>query len=145
MTDITIRAAGTEDWPAIQALLRSNLLPEDGFLESVSAAVVACDFNQVVGAAGLEVYADGALLRSVVVSEPMRGLGLGQQLTRAAFVLARARGISDIYLLTTTAGGFFPRLGFAAVDRASVPASVQRSAEFQGACPASALVMKATI
>jgi amino-acid N-acetyltransferase len=139
---MTLRATTAADWPEIQALLRSNSLPEDGFVDSVSAGVVACKGDRVIGAAGLEFYADGALLRSVVVSEEARGRGIGQQLTRAAFDIAKGHGVTDVYLLTTTAGEFFPRLGFAPIDRASVPASVQQSAEFQGACPASALVMK---
>ena len=44
-------------------------------------------------------------------------------------------------LLTTTAEGWFPRLGFVRVDRARVPAAVQLSVEFTAACPASAVVM----
>jgi amino-acid N-acetyltransferase len=47
-----------------------------------------------------------------------------------------------VFLLTTTAEGFFPRFGFEAVRHADVPASVQASVEFQSACPASAIVMR---
>ena len=54
----------------------------------------------------------------------------------------RAAGIRDVYLLTTTAEHYFPRLGFACVDRECVPAAVRTSAEFTGACPASAVVMR---
>jgi amino-acid N-acetyltransferase len=140
---MTIRETTAADWPDIQALLRSNSLPEAGFVDSVAAGVVACDGDRVIGAAGLEFYTNGALLRSVVVSEEARGRGIGQQLTRAAFDVARSHGVTDVYLLTTTAGEFFPRLGFSPIDRSSVPVSVQQSVEFQGACPASALVMKA--
>jgi len=47
-----------------------------------------------------------------------------------------------IYLLTTTAEQFFPRFGFVAVDRQSMPRSIQGSIEFQSACPASAIAMR---
>ena len=56
-------------------------------------------------------------------------------------VLARERGVSAIFLLTTTAEDFFPRFGFERVSRAAVPESVRASVEFQSACPASAVVM----
>jgi amino-acid N-acetyltransferase len=66
-------------------------------------------------------------------------------LRRAALAAARHRGIGDVYLLTTTAGGFFPRFGFSPLERASVPDSVRQSLEFRGACPGTALVMKTTL
>jgi N-acetylglutamate synthase-like GNAT family acetyltransferase len=142
---ITLRDAAPADWPAIAALLRVNHLPTEGFRESVSAAVVACEGEAVIGVAGLEVYDDAALLRSVAVSETFRGRGLGQELTRAALDLARAQGVTQVYLLTTTAEAFFPRLGFVRVERSSVPVAVQQSVEFKGACPASAATMSAPI
>jgi N-acetylglutamate synthase-like GNAT family acetyltransferase len=54
---------------------------------------------------------------------------------------ARARGIHDIYLLTTTAEAWFPRFGFVRIARAAVPAALHASEEFRGACPDSAVVM----
>ena len=138
---IALRDATPDDWPAIASLLRVNHLPTEGFPESVSAAVVACDGNEVVGVAGLEIYDDAALLRSVVVSETARGRSLGQQLTRAAMDLAGARQVTQVYLLTTTAETFFARLGFEIIERSSIPVSVQESVEFKGACPASAIAM----
>lgn len=142
---ITLRDATPGDWPAIETLLATNHLPTAGFQDSVSAAVVACDGIEIVGVAGLEVYADGALLRSVAVAEAARGQGLGQALTRRAVAIAKTRQLGDVFLLTTTAEAFFPRLGFDRIERSSVPASVQQSIEFRGACPASAVAMRAHI
>jgi amino-acid N-acetyltransferase len=96
----------------------------------------------VVGAAAVEVYADGALLRSVVVDPAVQGQGLGHRLSEAALSIAKAHGTQTVFLLTTTAEKFFPRLGFAPITRDDVPASVQASIEFQSACPASAVVMR---
>ena len=104
--------------------------------------MVARDAGQVVGAAALELYADAALLRSVVVDASVRGQGVGQQLTVSALALANELGVSTVFLLTTTAADFFPRFGFERITREDVPASVRASVEFQSACPASAVVMR---
>ena len=106
------------------------------------AVVVARVDGRVVGAAGLERYGDGALLRSVVVDASAQGHGLGQRLTEAAVALARDLCMPSVFLLTTTADGFFPRFGFERIGRADVPESVRQSVEFRSACPASAIVMR---
>jgi GNAT superfamily N-acetyltransferase len=90
----------------------------------------------------LELYADGALLRSVVVDASAQGQGLGHRLTEAALTLATDRGASVVFLLTTTAAQFFPRFGFEPISRDDVPESVRQSVEFQSRCPASAVVMR---
>jgi amino-acid N-acetyltransferase len=54
---------------------------------------------------------------------------------------AAANGVETVALLTTTAAGFFPRFGFRAVERATVPVALQASVEFRSACPASATAM----
>jgi len=139
---MVIRAAAQTDLPAVRRLLEAEHLPLDGVNENVETMVVAENGDDVVGAAAVEVYADGALLRSVVVSPTAQGLGLGHQLTAAALSVAKARGSPAAFLLTTTAERFFPKLGFERVSRDDVPASVQASIEFQSACPASAVVMR---
>jgi amino-acid N-acetyltransferase len=139
---ITIEQGAREDLGQVLALLERHGLPLDGAAGLEEALVVARRNGEIAGAAGLELYADGALLRSVVVDSSVQGQGLGRSLTEAALALARARGIPAVFLLTTTADGFFARLGFERVNRAEVPASVQQSVEFQSACPASAIVMR---
>ena len=58
--------------------------------------------------------------------------------------LARARGLGlgSVWLLTTTAAGFFDQLGFARVERGSVPPELQASPEFATVCPGSAVCMR---
>ena len=53
-------------------------------------------------------------------------------------------GAKALYLLTTTAESYFPSFGFAPTSREAVPEDVRATAEFQGACPASAAVMVRT-
>jgi amino-acid N-acetyltransferase len=103
--------------------------------------VVARRSAQVIGCAGLELYSESALLRSVAVALPVRGTGLGQALTWAALDLARGRGARRVYLLTETAEGFFPKFGFAPVERGAVDPAVLASEEFKTLCPVSAVAM----
>lgn len=136
-----IRPAQPEDWPAIAALLTRYDLPLDGALHHLDSFCVAEDARgEVVGAAAVERYGTAGLLRSVVVAERMHGLG--SDLVRWSIDNARASGIKTLVLLTTSAPDFFPRFGFRRVDRESVAPAVHASAEFQGACPASAIVMQ---
>ena len=131
-----------EDIASVLSLLERHGLPLDGADAMGDAVVVARLDGRVVGAAGLERYADGALLRSVVVDASAQGHGLGQRLTEAALALARDLCMPSVFLLTTTADGFFPRFGFERIGREDVPESVRQSVEFRSACPASAVVMR---
>jgi amino-acid N-acetyltransferase len=141
---IEIEDGAADDFPDVEKLLASAQLPLDG-LRDAGRLIVARANGRVVGAAALEEYGGGVLLRSVVVAEGLREKGVGRRLTTAALDAASRAGHRAAYLLTTTAGDFFGRLGFAAIDRADVPADVKKSVEFTSACPASALVMRAVL
>jgi len=139
---MTIHPAQQADLPAVLQLLEAQHLPLDGIDAHVATMVVAKSGDEVVGAAAVELYADGALLRSVVVSPRAQGQGLGRRLTDAALDVAKRHGIATAFLLTTTAEDYFPKLGFERILREDVPAAVQSSVEFQSACPASAAAMR---
>jgi amino-acid N-acetyltransferase len=139
---MTIEAATAGDLPQVHTLLGRHHLPLDGVDDHLATMIVARDGARVVGTAALELYTDGALLRSVAVDPSQQGRHLGHELTEAALRLARAHGAAAVFLLTTTAERFFPRFGFAPIPRDAVPASVQASIEFTSACPASAIVMR---
>ncbi len=136
-----IEPAKMEDLPAIFALLERSGLPTDGLSDHVATTLVARNGQRIVGSAALELYGTTALLRSVAVEHDKRGHGLGQQLTRAALDLAKALRISEVYLLTETAGDFFPRFGFHAIPRTEVAHEVQASVEWTTACPVTAQAM----
>ena len=137
-----IEPATTGDLPGIRALLERLQLPLAGVNEHLTTLLVAREGSRIVGTAGLELYADGALLRSVAVEPDRQGKQLGHQLTDAALHLAASHGVNAVFLLTTTAERFFPKFGFEPIDRTQVPQSVRASVEFQSACPASAIVMR---
>lgn len=142
---IALATVTDSDLPEILTLLEASRLPVAGIREHLGSALVAREHGKLVGCAAVEIYGSAALLRSVAVSEERRGEGLGQRLTEAALDLARERGVRDIYLLTTTAGHFFPRFGFTAIPRTELDPALAQSEELRGACPASALAMRATL
>ena len=142
MSDLAIERATRDDGPSMLALLAASGLPTAGLTEHLGSAYVARRGGRIVGTAALELYEDGALLRSVAVDEGERGGGLGRLLTERAIGEAEARELAAVYLLTTTAEEYFTRFGFAVVAREHVPHSLRASVEFQSACPASATVMR---
>lgn len=144
---LRVRPADEADWGPVTAMLRSAGLPLAGLAPPGSGGGlvrlwVAEQDEEVVGVAGLERYGTAALLRSVAVRPDARGGGVGHRLVDAVLAQARCDCIHDIYLRTTTAEGFFPRFGFTPVTVEAVPAPVRSSAEFQGACPESAVTMR---
>ncbi len=136
-----IREATDQDLDAVESLLAASDLPLDGVEENFSGFVVAEDKGRIAGAIGLERFGSVALLRSAVVAPEHRGTGIGSKLVEQVLERAESEGIQELFLLTTTAEKYFPRFGFARTTRAAVPAAVKTSAEFQGACPESAIVM----
>ena len=142
---LRVRPARPADHPAVAGLLDAAGLPTAGVSPSLADFLVAEAGDALVGAVGLEVYGGAALLRSAVVGAAAQGRGAGTALVVGLLEHARARGVRDVYLLTTTAEDWFPRFGFARIPRDAVPAELHASAEFRGACPDSAVIMRATL
>jgi len=137
-----VRAADVADLPAMLELLRESALPVEGVPEHVDTFLVAEHAGSLHGMVGLERYGEVALLRSLVVHARARGTGLGAQLVHAIESRAQRDGAQSLVLLTTTAAEWFPRFGFVPTTREAVPVAVTASVEFQGVCPASAVVMQ---
>jgi len=140
---MNITPADVSDLVPICTLLDAASLPSADIDQvKLEGLLVARDRdNTLMGAVGLESRAPAGLLRSLVVAPAWRGSGLGKELVVAIEALARAGGISELFLLTTTAEAFFAPLGYAKVDRASAPAALKATAEFAALCPASAVCM----
>jgi amino-acid N-acetyltransferase len=142
---VAVRKAGGEDLALVNELLAEAGLPTDGIEDWLPNFLVAEHEGRIVAVAGLESYGPSALLRSVAVRPDWRNSGLGRELVERLLADAEASGTHDVYLLTTTAEHYFPRLGFACIARSDVPEGVQASVEFTSACPASAVVMQKTL
>lgn len=144
-TDISLRPAALSDWPAIAALLEANKLPLDGAQDHLATYLLATQGQEIVGTAGAEVYGDLALLRSVAVAPGLQRQGIGKLLVSRLLQEAKRRQIAKVYLLTVTAPEYFAQFGFKRGSRENAPQALHASAEFQGACPASAALMSLTL
>jgi len=134
-TEMSIRFATAVDLPEIERLLEANKLPTIGIEKCISNFILAMNPDGVwVGVAGLEVYGQNGLLRSVAVNEQFRSLGYGRALVEAILRNARLSGVQTIYLLTDTAEEYFKTLGFGVVDRRGIPEDVRASPEFTECC-----------
>ena len=139
---LTLDRADAGDLDRVEALLAANDLPSRDVRTTPGRFFLARSGTAVVGVGGVEPYGSAGLLRSVVVEESSRGRGYGAALCGALEARARENGLETLYLLTTTASGFFRRIGYEAVDREHVPSSVRRTTEFTDLCPASATCMR---
>ena len=138
----TIRAATPGDIDDVEAALRDSELPLDGLRDQFGEGYAVAEAGgSVIGVEGIEVHGDDGLLRSAAVVSSWRGRGVGDALTRDRIEWARRHRLRSLYLLTTTAGDYFPRFGFTAADRESAPQAVRASREFSEACPSTALFM----
>src|SRR5688572_181447 len=139
--DVRLRPATVADRSMESSLLEESRLPLAGISHSLDGFIVAESGDGLIGAIGLERYGDYGLLRSAAVSESARGRGIGRALVEQVIDSARGSGLAGIYLLTTTAEGYFPSFGFTRVERGTVAPPVTQSVEFADACPASAAVL----
>ncbi|MFM0508542.1 arsenic resistance N-acetyltransferase ArsN2 [Paraburkholderia sp. RL17-373-BIF-A] len=139
-----IRTARPEDLDAIRVLLTENALPSSDISHELlrDFAVMEGDGGFVVGSVGLERHDANALLRSLAVAQTVRNAGLGGRLLAHVEGLARDRGISELWLLTTAASDFFRRKGYVDVTRSTAPAKLQATTQFAQLCPASAVCMR---
>ena len=141
MNTISLTPAIPADQEAINTLLVEANLPNQDFADHLAHFWVARQNEQVIGSIGLEPYGQAGLLRSLVVNPTYRGQGLGQELGDKILTYAHQLGLQEVYLLTTTAADFFPKLGFDRCQRADTPATIQATVEFASVCPATAVCM----
>jgi amino-acid N-acetyltransferase len=139
-TEAAIEPAMKGELPALEALLAEAGLPTDVAPDLADLLVVRHQGN-IVGCAGMEIRGADALFRSLAVNPAYRGAGVGRRIYEALVERARAKGVEKAYLLTTTIAPLAASWGFQRIERETVPASIRETAQFQGACCASALAM----
>ncbi|MGE5108535.1 MAG: arsenic resistance N-acetyltransferase ArsN2 [Sphingobacteriales bacterium] len=128
---------------AIGLLKQSDLPTED--LDDDKLLYLLKDEERIIGTAGLEIFEDCALLRSVSIVKEEQGKGFGKFLNESIENYARESGINCLYLLTTTAKDFFDKQGYCEIKRDDVPEAIKETAAFISLCPSSAIVMKKRI
>lgn len=118
-----IRPAHTSDIKGIRQLIDSyapqgRLLTKETvtLYESVQEFTVAVAGDEVVGCGALHVlWEDLAEVRTVAVSEKLRGQGVGHQILESIISRAQNLGIKRIFCLTFETE-FFGRHGFAVIE-----------------------------
>jgi len=141
-----IESYTAHDEPALLELLAVAELPsEDLTPQMLEDFLVARLDGRVVGTAGLEHYEEAGLLRSVAVEEAHRGTGLGKRLVEAMEEQAKDAGVRDLYVLTTTAQGFFAGLGYKDAARDQAPEAIKATEQFSKLCPSSSAFMLKTL
>ncbi|MEW5850893.1 MAG: arsenic resistance N-acetyltransferase ArsN2 [Myxococcota bacterium] len=127
--------------PAVAALLEGAGLPVPSVEDGPVRMLVVRHQGQPVACLGWEQHGVDALLRSVTVHPAHQKQGLGKALVEHARVALRRRGVTEVYLLTTSAAEYFRRLGFEPIPRDEAPASVRATHEFRSRACATAVLM----
>jgi amino-acid N-acetyltransferase len=133
--------AGPSESVVKHLLAESGLPTADITPDKLATFFAADDDGRVPGVVGLELHGRVGLLRSLAVDSRHRSAGLGSALVAHAEAFARSRGVTALYLLTTTAAAFFRRRGYEPIPRALAPPEIQATSEFGRLCPASAVLM----
>ena len=97
--------------------------------------------SEPVAVGGLEHHSTTSLLRSVAVTPPAQGHGIGTELCDRLEQRAVRQGTETLWLLTTNATEFFAQRGYTRVPRADVPEEIRATTQFDSVCPDAATVM----
>lgn len=122
-----VRGASLADVPRMKALIdgfaRQNLMlfrSEAELREHLDEYQIYVEGDDPLGVCGLHPVAGGlAEVRGLAVSESASGKGVGRQLVEACVERARRLGVAKVYTLTLVPG-FFERLGFVQVNKATL-------------------------
>jgi amino-acid N-acetyltransferase len=137
-----IAAAAPSDREEVVALLRTCTLPTEDLPASLDHFFVARSRGDLIGVVGVQPFGRRGLVRSLAVSPAWRGKGVGHRLWRVALACAQRLGVSELFLLTTTAETIFGYWGFTRIAREEAPVEIRQTAEYQTLCPNSAAVMR---
>lgn len=138
---LTFRTASHSDLESVKMLLQHYDLPSSDVIEQIEHFIVVFDENILVGVGGYELTGQIGLVRSFAVHPEYSGQGIAESIFTRLLSQAREDGIESFYLLTTTADGYFARLGFSVVSREEVPEAIKKTEQFSSLCPGSAIVM----
>jgi amino-acid N-acetyltransferase len=127
----TLRKAKMADAPAIQRLitvfaLRGEMLHRSlgEVYESIRNFFVVEESGIIIACGALQISVGSlAEIKSLAVIEEHQGRGFGKQIVLACLDEGRALGLARLFALTYRPG-FFEKLGFRVVDKATLPHKV---------------------
>jgi len=114
----------TRELDIVRAMLSNAGMLTEGVEWPPSCYLVAYFGIEPVGVIGVEPSLDAALIRSLYVTDAMRGRGIGGELVAAARKAAHTRGARSLYLFSRDAGDFYKRFGFVEVPVAQLVAAL---------------------
>ncbi len=128
---MNIRNAKTSDAAAIHSLVsyyaeldRMLFCSVSDVYEKLQLFKVACQDDKIVGCCALQVtWRDLAEIKSLAVDNDSAGGGIGRGLVAAMLADAGELGVEKVFTLTLEPG-FFEKMGFTQVDKASLPMKV---------------------
>lgn len=141
LNTVSYTPAREEDVEEIIKLLKDSNLPVKDLGTGKRIFLVALVGVKLIGVVAVELYEECGLLRSLAVNDEFRDLNIGKKLVAEAENWSLNNGLKQLFLLTTTAADFFPKLGWEITERSSVPESVAASTEFASVYPSSAVCM----
>lgn len=121
--------------------LKRSGLPFEDLDKDKHLLVGYYNHDELIGTGAMEIYGDYGLLRSVSITEAMRGKKLGSKITYHLLEHAKLSNLRGLYLLTETAKDFFEKIGFDIIDRNQAVDEIKNSSEFTQVCPTSAVCM----
>lgn len=143
--DLSLIKAAETDRKGLTSLLSAVNLPTNDLPASLESFLLVKGGSKIIGCIGLEVYKKTALLRSFATDSTYRNQKIGQKLFEGIIDLAKSLGVEIIFLITTTAEGYFSKRGFQITARENVPGEVKATSQFSDVCPSTALVMSLKI
>jgi amino-acid N-acetyltransferase len=140
-SDLKYEIATSNHLTSVISLLEQFKLPVEDVQSQLENFILLKTQDQVIGCAGLEIYSNVALIRSVVIHSDWQGKGLGKRLVEYMINRAHEEGVEQVYLLTETAVNYFEKIGFSSVTREEVDERIKKTREFSVLCPDSAVTM----
>ncbi len=138
---MTFRFAQHKDLPIVKKFLSSARLPYEDIDAHILNFLLAEKNSRLIGAVGIELLGNVALLRSLAVKKTVRNGGIGKKLVDHIKAYAQLNNVEKWFLLTTTAQDFFQKIGFEVILRTEAPPEIHGTEEFKHICPSSAIFM----
>ncbi len=140
---IDTRPAAASDFDIVKSWLSAAGLPSADLTTAhlPHFLIAVTDTGVPIGAVGIENVGSIGLLRSLVVDPSTRSAGVAGRLVSDLEIRAKKQGVSELWLLTTDADGYFSKLRYERRERRQAPVEIQRTREFSSLCPGDAVLM----
>jgi len=129
---VELRRARRDEMETVRQIIVSENMPAMELDRWIEDFWVLDKDGELVGCAGVEVYGEAAVLRSVATAPSIRGTGEGIRLVKRCLEYAREKGAKRCYLFTMTAEDFFPRFGFERCTLDDFETAVRESWQYRG-------------